>query len=65
LTPSANPLTSASGSSERADHHAIEDHRGLRPSSYTRAAAMPTTMCPTLAIVAESRRPQPIIYKEW
>jgi hypothetical protein len=30
----------------------MEDHRGVQPSWYTRAAAIPTAMCPALAIAA-------------
>ncbi len=33
-----------------ADHTAIAVHRGARRVSYARAAAIPTAMCPTLAI---------------
>ena len=42
------------GQQESADHDAIEDHGGVRPSRYTRAAAMPTAMCPMLAISQNS-----------
>jgi hypothetical protein len=49
-TPNANPMMSRSGSIANADHAAIAGHRGARRVSYARAAAIPTAMCPTLAI---------------
>src|SRR3989442_14235459 len=49
-TPSAKPMTSVSGSSDKADHHAMEDHDGAGASRYPGAAAMPTAIWPMLAM---------------
>src|SRR2546426_9358938 len=49
-TPRAKPMTSVLGSSDKADHHAMEDHDGAGASRYTRAAAMPTAIWPMLAM---------------
>src|SRR6266545_146990 len=46
-------MTSASGSSESADHAAIARARGRPPSLYSRAAATPMATCPRLAMGEE------------
>jgi hypothetical protein len=49
-------MTSRSASIANADHAAIAVHRGARRVSYARAAAIPTAMCPTLAISYSTNR---------
>ena len=55
LTPMENPMTSMSGSMESADQPAAARQLGRNPSSYTRAAAIPTATCPRLATASRYR----------
>jgi hypothetical protein len=48
-------MTSASGSIDRADQNSIDRHRDGARAMSTRDAAIPTAMCPRLAIAY--RRP--------
>ena len=45
-----NPITSASGNSDSADHPVISRHEGFAPRFQTLAAAIPTATCPRLAM---------------